>query len=82
MQHYTIDQLARLELLVFRKDWENAFTYFGYELLDAAVWARNINDHGILKHTTEYWIGAEREHFDNVVWHLVEKFDLKEIKEY
>ena len=83
MQHYTISQLVRLSLIAFRQDWINAFIYIGAGSDDAWFWAEHVNRVGVVKHASEYWNSpSELGKFDEALQYLIEKFNLKETKDY
>lgn len=78
LQSYTLEQLSRLELLAFRKDWQDAFSYNQYELEDCDIYAKYLVQHGIVKFVKEYQlVDNELERFDNVVTHLINVFDIR-----
>ena len=78
LQSYTLAQLRQLQLLAFRKDWEDAFCYIGFSIEDSIFFARSINNLGILKFTLEYFsLPEDLIGFDDAVQYLMNKFDLK-----
>lgn len=78
LQNYTLAQLRQLQLLAFRKHWEDAFCYVGYSSEDSIFFARSVNNLGILKFVLEYLSSPQDLlEFDNAMQYLMVKFDLK-----
>jgi hypothetical protein len=81
LQSYTLEQLSKLELLAFRKDWEDALLVYAYESGDCRTYSKYLAQNGIVKFIREYTLIAnELERFDNVVTYLIDVFDINKVR--
>ena len=77
LQSYTLDQLRKLQLLTFKDDWLEAFSYISFDYEQSVIFTIYILDYGILKFLNEYMITPnDIEHFDFAITYLINKFNL------